>query len=53
MVDLVFLLGKIEMKAEDFFFVDGGGTGYSSSTTQVGNSGMPRSAMIWTSLFDV
>jgi hypothetical protein len=33
LVDLVFLLGKIETKAEALFFVDGGGTCCSSSIT--------------------
>jgi hypothetical protein len=53
LVDLVFLLGKIEMKEKAFFFIDGGGTCYSSSNTQVVNSGIPGSSMIWKSLFDV
>jgi len=53
LVDLVFLLGKIETKVEAFFFIDGGGTGCSYSTIQVGNLGIHGSAMIWTSLFDV
>jgi len=53
LVDLGFLLGKIETKAKAFFFVVGGGTKCSSSTTQVGNLGIPGSAMIWTSLLDV
>jgi hypothetical protein len=53
LVDLFLLLGKIETKAEAFFFVVGGGIRCSSSTTQGGNSGILGYSMICTSLLDV
>lgn len=49
LVDLVFLLGKVETKVVVFFFAARGGTGCSSSITQGGHFGIPGSEIIWIS----